>query len=191
MSRQKFPYRSDSIVRLVAPTDVVNSNPLDNTTDGATASFKVYDPAKDEALTAAEATGQTELSVTNAGVFVVADAVELELDDGSFHASTVSSIDPAAGTVTIADVLPSGAAAGNRFRRIFGAAVSMTEFGTPALETRDWGFQATLPDDHPAIVILDQEFDIEITFVGAVAGGLNLLEVICGVTKLASECEGE
>lgn len=188
MPRQNFPYRSDSVVRLVAPTDSVNGNPLDNTNDGATASFKVYDPLADEQLSAVEASGQTELSVSNAGIFNAGDAVELLQNDGSAHSSTVSSVDPIAGTVTVADPTTVAAAAGSRFRRRFGGVVTMTEYGVSKIGERDWGFQGTLGKDSPAVAALDREFDVEITFVGAVAGGLDVVHVICGITKPIGEC---
>lgn len=189
-AREKYPFQSDSVIEFVRPADVVAENALDNTGDGATCSFKVYDPAKDESLSAAEATSQTILSVVNTGIFEVADSVELTLDDGNIHSSTVATggIDTVAGTVTIDDALPSGAASGNRFRVIFGSEVTMTEFGTPVFGKTDYGFRGTLVDTQP-VHILDQEFDIEVRFIGSPGGGLNLLDVLCGVIKPAKECD--
>lgn len=189
-AREKYPFQSDSVIEFVRPADVVAENALDNTGDGATCTFKVYDPAKDESLSGVEAIGQTILSVVNTGVFKVGDLVELTQDDETIHSSVVSTagIDTVNGTVTIDDVTTVAAAAGNRFRVVFGTSVTMTEFGTPVFGKTDYGFRGTLADTHP-VQILDQEFDIEVRLVGAVAGGLNLLDVLCGVIKPAKECD--
>lgn len=189
-ARQHYPYKSDSVIEFLAPEDVVAENALDNTGDGATCTFKVYDPAKDEVLSAVEAIGQTVLSVVNPGTFAVADSVELTQNDGTIHSSTIAvdGIDTVNGTVTIEDATTVAAAAGNQFRVIFGTSITMTEFGTPVFGKRDYGFRGTLPDTHP-VHILDQEFNIEVLFVGAVAGGLDKLDILCGVIKHARECE--
>ena len=187
--RQKYPFQSDSLLEYVAPADVTAENALDNTTDGATCSFKVYDPGTDEALSAVGASGQTVLSVVNPGAFAVGDLVELTQDDDTIHSSTVATggIDVAAGTVTIDDATTDAAATGNRFRVVFGTQVTMTEFGTAVFGKRDYGFRGTLSDTHP-VQVLDQEFDIEIRFIGAVAGGLDVLSVLCGIIKPFEEC---
>ena len=187
-AREKYPFQSDSLIEFVRPVDTVAENALDNTTDGATCSFKVYDPAKDETLSAVEAIGQTVISTVNAGVFVVGDSIELTQDDGTLHATTLDAVDAAAGTVTLADATTVAAAAGNRFRVIFGSSVSMTEFGTPVFGKTDYGFRATLVDTHP-VHILDQEFDVEVRLVGSTGGGLDMLDVLCGVIKPAGECD--
>ncbi len=188
--REKYPFQSDSVIEFVRPADVVAKNALDNTTDGATCSFKVYDPAKDESLSALEASGQTILSVVNTGVFEVGDSIELTQDDGTIHTSVVSTagIDTVNGTVTIDDATTDAAAAGNRMRVVFGTAITMTEFGTPVFGKTDYGFRGTLPDTHP-VHILDQEFDIEVRFIGSAGGGLDLLDILCGVIKPAGECD--
>lgn len=64
-------------------------------------------------LSAAEATGQTVLSVTSTADFVVDDIVGVTLDDTSIQWSTVSSIDTGNSTITIADALTDDAASGN------------------------------------------------------------------------------
>lgn len=189
VAREKFPFQTDRLIEFVSPADLVTKNALDNANDSATCSFKVYDPAKDETLSAVEAIGQTTLSVNNAGVFVVGDSIELIQDDDTIHASTIDAVDPAAGTVNIADATTVAAAVGNRFRVIFGSSVTMVEFGTAKFGRTDppYGFRATLVDTHP-VHILDQEFDVEVRFVGAPAGGLDKLDVICGVIKPDKEC---
>jgi hypothetical protein len=190
MSRQKIPYRTSSVVELVAPTNVLTDNPLDFTNDGSTCSAKIYDPAKDEQLTSTEASGQVILSVTNPGKFLVNDAVEVTLDSGVLHSSTVDSIQVTDGTITINTALPSQASAGNRVRVKLGATITMTEYGTPKLETRDWGFRGTILSTHAGLE-LDLEVDVEISFVGDPGnpGTIDLLDVVNGVIKYNRECE--
>lgn len=188
MARQKIPYRTSVAIRYEHPVDDVAQNPLDNTNDGATCSFKVYDPSKSEVLSAAEASGQTVLSVTDAGVFAVGETVEVDLDAGGFHASSVSAVDPIAGTITIAAGLPSAAGAGRRVRVRLGSSVSMVEYGTAKLGRTDWGFVGTLASDFPGLYI-DREIDIEISFVGAPGGGLDALAVICAVVSPVEDCD--
>lgn len=190
MARRVIPYKTDVLVRYAHPTNVgVEPNePLDNTDDGATASFKVFDPGKDEEISSDEASGQTTLSVTGSGLFQDGDLVEIDLDSGSVHSTSIASTDPSAGTIDVNDALPSQASAGRRVRVRLGGEITMSEYGTPKLGRTDWGFQGTLPGDHPGLEI-GQEVDIEITFVGAPGGGLDALEVICGIVRPVDDCE--
>lgn len=180
MSRELIPYKTSRVIKAKHPTDVENEDPLNNTDDGATCTFKVYDPDKDEQLSVTEVTSQTELSVTDAGKFETDDTVEIELDSGAFHSSNVDAVDAAAGTITIASGLPSQASIGKRVRRIFGSAVTMDEYGTPKLDTVDWGFRGTLLSTH-VCQIPDQKIDIDITFDGdpGTPGQLVVVEKLC------------
>lgn len=188
MARQKTPYRTDVPIRFQHPTDVIAQNPLDFTTDGSTCTFKVFDPAKDEVLTAAEITSATVLNVTGAGVFEIGDTVEVDLDDGTVHdAGAVTAVDPVAGTIDVTTGLASGAAAGRRVRVRLGAQVTMTEYGTPTLGRTDWGFIGILSNTHLGLEI-GLEIDVEISFVGAVVGGLDALDVLCLVVRPLADC---
>ena len=187
MARELVKRYSDYLVRAVVPINkgVDPHVPLDDDAGVVGCSFKVYDISKDEVLTALEAIGQTVLSVSNAGVFVIGDSVELIQNDGTIHTSTVSSIDTDAGTVTIADITTVAAAAGKRFRVIFGSSVDMLEYGTANLNTRNWGYQAGLPDDH---TVYDDprtktglDVDIEIRFNGG--AGLAAFDTICATIQ--------
>jgi hypothetical protein len=184
MGREIFPYRTSRIIKAKHPIDVEADEPLDFTGDGSTCSFKVYDPAKDEVISVVEASGQTELSVSNAGVFVIGDTIEVEENDGSILATTINAVDADAGTITNDDALTNGAAVGKRVRRIFGAAVTMTEYGTPALDQVNWGFRGTLLSTH-ACHIIDQDIDVEISFVGDPGnpGTLDAQETISATVK--------
>ena len=189
-ARQEIPFKTSTTIQLVAPTDVFADpdNPLDNTTDGSTSTFRVIDPAKSEVLFADEATSQVALSVTNVGVFVVGDTVDVDLDDGTGHSADIDSIDTVAGTITVDVGLVSAAAAGNRVRVRLGNVITMTEYGTPDLSNLDWGFQGPLASDHGDLKP-DLEINIEISFVGAVIGGLDLLKIICAIIKENKDCD--
>ena len=64
-------------------------------------------------ISAAEASGQTVISLTAAGDNADSDQIGIELDDGSMHWTTISA-NGTTTTPTIATALPSAAAAGNR-----------------------------------------------------------------------------
>lgn len=186
--RTAIPYKTDLWVRLIAPVDEETGDPIDATEEGAAAEFRVFDALRSEILSADEATGQTVLSVTNAGAFAGAETgtVEVDLDDGTVHASTLNSVDTDAGEITLAAGLPSGASAGARVRVRLGAPVTMAEFGTPARVSASWGFQGLLPDDHPGLS-LDRPVDIEIGFVGLPGGGAHRLRTLFAIVSRRAE----
>jgi hypothetical protein len=66
-------------------------------------------------LDAAEASGQTVLSVASTANFAAAQTIFVQLDNDTYHQSTISSF-VTNDTVTIADALPSAAASGNKVR---------------------------------------------------------------------------
>ena len=184
MARELIKRYSDRQIRAVAPTDVENQTVL-NDAASASSSFKVYDPSKDEVLSADEAIAQTELNTANAGVFDEGDSVEVTQDNGTLHSSTISSIDAVAGTITLASGLTVAAGSGNRVRVIFGAQITMDEYGTANINTRDWGYQGLFANDH---VANDDprakdglEIDIEIRFNGGT--GLVAFDVICALLQ--------
>ncbi len=144
---------------------------------GARCSFKVFDPGKNEEISASEAIGQTVISVTNPGVFAVNDTVEILMDDAAFHAATISAIDLTAKTITISAGLTVAAAAGNSVRRNFGPTVTMTEYGTANLQDLAFGYRGALAHDG-VYQIIDQDIDIEVSFDGGT--GLEVFSVICG-----------
>jgi hypothetical protein len=188
MARVPIPWKSSVSIRLVAPTDVVAIPPVVlDTVAGATSSFRVFDPAVDQVLSAAEAIGQTVWSVTNAALFKVGYGVELTQDDSSVVFGTLTAVDPVAGTITSNVATTVAAAAGNRVRRRLGNPITMTQYGTAALGRRDWGWQGALPSNHPGLV-LDLEIDVEISFIGAVAGGKDLLRTLCLVVRPVEDC---
>jgi len=184
LSRLLINRFSDYPVRAIAPIDAINLTVL-NDAAGASCQFKVFDPSKDSVLTASEAIGQTELSVASAGIFVVGEKVECTQDDDSFHTSTITVVDPVAGTITIANPTTVAMATGNRVRVILDSAIAMVEYGTADLNTRDWGYIGTFPDTHEAHKDSRAKdgFDvnIEIQFNGG--SGLAKLDVHCVTIK--------
>lgn len=185
--REKIPFQASRPILLVAPTDVRNQNPLDNTNDGATCSFKVYDAGKDEAISVDEAIGQDVLSVTNAGVFEVGDIVEVTMDDDVIHESPINAVDVVAGTIQVDDILTVSASAGQRVRVLLGTEITMIEYGTPKIGKRDWGFEGVLESDHPDLEV-EQDIDVVITFVGSVSGGLDVTKLLEFTLKPPTEC---
>ena len=83
-----------------------NAYNLGPTGDHATTSYS------STTLSAAEASGQTVLSVTSIAGMTAADYIGVQQDDGTLHWSTISS--SGAGTVTIAVAITAAAASGNK-----------------------------------------------------------------------------
>lgn len=188
VARTPIPFKSSVAIRLVAPIDVVAiPKVVLDAASGATSSFRVFDPAVDQVLSAAEASGQTVWSVTNAGLFKVGHGVELTQDDGSVLFGTLTAVDPVLGTITSNTATTVAAAAGNRVRRRLGNPITMTQYGFASLSTRDWGWQGSLPSNHPGLAA-DMEIEVEISFVGAVAGGKDLLRILCLVVRNFEDC---
>ncbi len=185
MARILLPRYSNRYPRAIAPKDIlVDPNVVINDAASGSASFKIYDPSRDEVLTGVEAIGQTVLSVSNAGEFVISDDVELTQDDDTIHLSTINAVDTVLGTVTISAATTVASAVGNRFRKIFGVKVTMTEYGTADLNTRNWGYQGTILSTHD--VYKDSrskdglDADIEIIVL---APGMVEQQTICATVK--------
>lgn len=190
MARVKIPYKTTTIVRVVAPRDVsVNPHVVLNDAAGASSTFKVYDEAKDESFSAAEAAAQTIWSVTNAAAFKIGDVVEATETNGTILEGTLTGVDPTNGTITSDTALAVGAAEGARVRVRLGSQVSMTEYGTASLNDREWGYQGAILSTHAGLD-LDTEVNIEISFKGAADNSLDQLRLICGEIKTVEECEG-
>lgn len=192
MARQTIKRHTDYNAKVIAPIDVDNQTVLDDAA-GASSSFKVYDPAKDEEISILEASGQTVLDVTDAGVFVVNDIIELKQDDATLHASAVTDIDVPNGQITIANPTTDSAQAGNRIRVVLDSSTPVTqnEFGTADIDTEDWGYTGVLSDTHaahdnPLTKTTGFDVDVEISFSGG--AGLNAKDTIC-ITIKEDECE--
>lgn len=184
MSRTLVNRYSDFPVTVEHPIDQFNNVVL-NDDAGASSLFKVFDPSKDSVTSALEASGQTVLSMINAGVFVVGDKVECNQDDGTIHSSTINTVDPVLNTITIANATTDSMAAGSRVRVIMGVAVAMLEYGTADLDTLDWGYVASFPNDHAAHLDARAkngfDVDLEIQFDGGAS--LAAVEIHCLTIK--------
>ncbi|GAG13498.1 unnamed protein product, partial [marine sediment metagenome] len=126
-------------------------------------------------------------NVSNVSAFVVGDLVEIVLDSGAVESKTISSIDTDAGTMTMGSGIATEAAIGNLVRKVFTSAITMTEYGTPALGTRDWGFRGTLPGDTTGFMN-GTNIDIEILFIGSVSGGLDRTFALCLTIDAGCDC---
>ena len=186
MARKLIQRYKDTLIRAVAPKNQgVDPNTVLNDAASASGSFKVYDTDKDEVISVDEASGQTVLNVTNVGVFTDGETVEITQDDATLITTTISNIDAVAGTITVADVLTDDCAAGNRVRRIFGSEITMDEYGTADLDTRDWGYEKTFSDTHPAHLDTRAKtgLDIDIEIIVDGGAGIKGFDVICATIK--------
>lgn len=186
MTTSLIAHRTDYLARLVDPEDFgVDADDAERLLDSGTATMKVFDPGVDEVSTAAVALGQTTIPVTNVGVFVTGTRVELEATDGSFHNTTIDSVDSVAGTIELDDVLTVGIASGARVRGAFlTAPAAMPLFGTPTVGGKNWGYQAPLTDTglHQTI---GQEGVAEMTLDAG--SGLKIIKLEC--FKVVESCE--
>jgi hypothetical protein len=182
--REQYSYLSDYSILYEKPSNSLTSTVL-NDTAGATCFFKIYDVAKSQTLSAAEASGQTVLSVSDAGSIQVDDVVEVDTNSSpiTIHdAGAVVAVDAAAGTITVTTAIPAaGALAGARVRVRLGAQVTMSEFGTAEIDAaEEWGYEGTFLGATQGLLI-GKEIDIEIRFVGAAGGGLTSYDCIRAV----------
>ncbi len=193
MARELIQRYADYDVLSVAP------NTFDYTTDtckvvndssGASASFKVYDPTIDEAISSSHTTGQTIINVSNIGVFSVDDSIEITLDDDAVHIANINSLSLSNSSITMSAGLPSGAAAGNRIRKIFGVSISMTEFGTANLNTRNWGYRGVLLGSHVAHSDIRAKDSLDVTIEIRVieSGGAVSFDTICASIQETPDC---
>ena len=113
--------------------------------------------------------------------------VEATESDGSILVGTLTTVDAAAGTITSDTALLVGGAVGGSVRVRLGGEVTMTEYGTASLSTRNWGYQGALLSTHAGLE-LDTQVSIEISFKGAVDNSLDVLRVICAEVKPVEEC---
>ena len=88
------------------------------------------DSAADTTLSANEASGQTEISVTSVSGFSVGDTARITLNDATIHQSKINTV--GGSTITIDDSLPSAADSGKRFVR------TTIDVLTPGLDSAQW-----------------------------------------------------
>lgn len=192
MPRQIIDRNSDHNVKVIAPIDVDNQTVL-NDAAGASSSFKVYDPAKDEAISVLVSSGIV-LDVTNAGVFVINDIAELKQDDATLHVSAITNVDVPNGQITIIIPVTDTSQAGNRIRVVLDSSTPIVqdEFGTADIDTEDWGYIGVFSDTHAAhdnpLTKTAEGFDVDIEISFSGGAGLNREKTEC-VTIKEDECE--
>lgn len=142
-------YKSDTLLQLVAPIDEKAGTPIST----GTCTGRLFDDAADALLTADAVSTDDELAVDKPNRFEVGvDSVAVELDDGSiFEAGLVTAVDAAAKTVTVTTALTGDAVKGSRVMVKLGADLTLTAYGTPDVDTKTWGFDATVQSDHAGL----------------------------------------
>lgn len=194
MSRTIISRFTDKTVKCKHPIDedVDPRLPIvDANYPGATCVYNVFDISKDEVISVNELAGQTVLSVSNAGIFKVAETVLVTLDSGVIENKTIDLIDAANSTIRVTVAITANASAGNRVRSILGTQdVAMAEFGTPDIDKTEWGWRESLLKSH--IAHSDSrsktgfDIDIEITLDGG--AGVSATETEC-VTIKEDDCD--
>jgi hypothetical protein len=104
----------------------------------------------------------TVIEVVDGSIFELGDAVEVTLDDGTLQETTVTQRHEQ--WITLAAGLSGAASAGRRIAAKLGADITMTLFGTPAVNDETWGYRGTKADDHAGLVE-GQKVRVEIELV--------------------------
>lgn len=160
----KIRIGSDDLVELVAPIDEGITPAAALLT--ATVSAVLLNTAADTVLDAAEAAGQTVLSVESARRIAVGDVVRIEQDDATTLEATVSAVDGSAGTLTLGTALASAARKGAGVAVKIGPTVPLAGFNLSAanVETTDWGYRGEIEHNHAGL-IAGQVLRVEISTV--------------------------
>lgn len=194
MGRETIKRKTSRNIRVLTPIDA-ETNTVLNDAAGASSSFKVYDPSKDESFSLFVASSTAILDVTDAGVFVVNDIVEAMLDTGLEEARTVIDVDIANQQITVTSGFSADASSGNRIRVVLDSAssITQTEFGTANIDEEGWGYTGIFPDTHAAHndprTRTEEGFHVnaESTFLGG--AGQNVVDIQCLTIK--EDCADE
>lgn len=136
-----------------------NADPLNPTVvSTATVTGRLYDRKKIRELTAdtdGDGASPTLVNLSSVEPYDVNDPFELYLDDGTFHNTTISSMDTATDVVTMAAAVPSGRIAKEKTfaKRKFGADISMATLygGVPTVNSDTWGYSGVIADTHEGL----------------------------------------
>ncbi len=161
---------SATLIRFVGPLDVGTQNPLDNTEDGATGSFTLYNDMADRFTTAVVLSGSAVIPIGNVDSFAVGDIAAIFIDPQTVFDSVILSIDSALNELTITAGVPSDAPAKTLVALKLGPVILMTEYGTPVVGSEAYGFQGTILGDHDDLR-RGQQIRIEMTFEGTAEPG--------------------
>lgn len=115
---------ADDLLQLLGPTDE-KSYPIAAVTSVTSCTGRLYDDTKDAMAGAREgalnidgAAAATSLTLISTARFLAADTVEVDLDDGTLHQTTIASVTSST-VLVLTDGLPSAAKKGRRIRRRF------------------------------------------------------------------------
>lgn len=123
----------------------------------ATVIGRLYDKRKVRALTEdtdGDGPTPTLVTVSSAEPYLDNDPIELRLDNGTYHSTTIASRDEATNVLTLATPVPAGriAAKDTLAKRKLGADIAMSLYGgTPAPESDAWGYIGNVSDTHEGI----------------------------------------
>ncbi|KKL66056.1 hypothetical protein LCGC14_2148800 [marine sediment metagenome] len=152
----KIILNSDAGIRVGGVTGWVD--PMTPTAVGAaTVTGRLYDKKKMRKLTIetdGDGATPTLVSVSSAEPYVDGEPIELQLDDGSLHETTIVSRDTNTDIITLTAAVPAGrkAAAGTFAKRKLGPDISMVLYGgTPAAEQDTWGYRGPVTDVHEGL----------------------------------------
>jgi hypothetical protein len=114
---------ADDLLQFLGPTDELTYPPVAITTV-ASCTGRLYEDEKDtnviartESLNADALAAAVDIVVLSSERFDVADTVEVDLDDGTVHQTTIAAIDVDGITIELTDALPSASSKGNVIRR--------------------------------------------------------------------------
>ncbi|MCH7526409.1 MAG: thrombospondin type 3 repeat-containing protein [Planctomycetes bacterium] len=108
----------------------------------------------DQADTDGDGASPTIVSVTSVEPFLDTDPIELRLDDGTYHNTTIPSRDVDLDTITLVDAVPAGRIANKSTfaRRKLGPDVRMVLYGAaPAPSVDTWGYRGAIADTHEGL----------------------------------------
>jgi hypothetical protein len=179
VARTTLPYRTSILVRFLAPTDAKTNDTLNNTDTGSTTTLSIFDADKDGVLLADYTSGAETLQTTVLPTAAeVGDTVEVDQNNADPWVTTIASLSPTVGTITLSSGIELNADAGNRAIVRLGSVISGTEFGTPQVGKLDWGFDLPISASHVGLTP-GLDVNLEISFVGQVGGDLDVRETIC------------
>ena len=159
---------SDGSVRITGVVDHSTPSAPVTVSSATAVTGRLYNGLQRSRVTATLAAAGTVLYVQDATHFAVGDSVEVRLDDTTtLHSTTIAGIPSTDEFVTLSDAIPAGrnAPAGTWLQKPIGSSFDMnTAYGTPAVNSYDWGFIGFYSD---TIDLFDvEQVRIEVDFDG-------------------------
>ncbi len=125
--------------------------------DGATVTGRLYDKRKVRKVSAdtdGDGVTPTLVTVNGAENWIAGEVIELTLDDGAYHNTTVVSIDADTNVITLTAAVAAGkiVKTGTFAKRKLGGDIAMTLYGvTPAPNVDTWGYSGPIADTHEGL----------------------------------------